>query len=177
MTHSLLYSARRGRGDDTEPPFVNCNSCVNLTRQHIHTRARTFTHIHACTHTYTHTWPQPWCDGRGTLGYSTQMLVPLCFTRVCSTLIYALCRYKGYGLGVMVEMLSGVLAGSAVGPRLGMSMNPNAVNRTDPINLGQCFGTSRSSVSKCQLRPPSSCKVSCAMGTQRAVHILVKLMG
>mmetsp|Transcript_19385 Transcript_19385/g.50377 ORF Transcript_19385/g.50377 Transcript_19385/m.50377 type:complete len:390 (-) Transcript_19385:534-1703(-) len=47
--------------------------------------------------------------------------------------------YKGYGLGLMVEMLSGVLAGSNVGPRIGMSMNPNAINRTDPINLGQCF--------------------------------------
>lgn len=47
--------------------------------------------------------------------------------------------YKGYGLGLMVEMLSGVLANSACGPDLGMAMNPNAVNRTEPINLGQCF--------------------------------------
>ena len=43
------------------------------------------------------------------------------------------------GLGLMVEMLSGVLAGSAVGPDLGMAMNPNAINRNDPINLGQMF--------------------------------------
>eukprot|EP00041_Stephanoeca_diplocostata_P014102 m.253218 g.253218 ORF g.253218 m.253218 type:complete len:380 (-) comp19580_c0_seq2:377-1516(-) len=47
--------------------------------------------------------------------------------------------YKGYGLGLMVEMLSGVLAGSNVGPRLAQSMNPNAIHRMEPVNLGQCF--------------------------------------
>ena len=31
--------------------------------------------------------------------------------------------YKGYGLGLMVEMLSGVLANSCVGPDLGMAMS------------------------------------------------------
>jgi hypothetical protein len=36
----------------------------------------------------------------------------------------------------MVEMLSGVLANSLSGPDLGMAMNPNAVDRTDPVNLG-----------------------------------------
>lgn len=35
--------------------------------------------------------------------------------------------------------MSGVLSGSNVGPRIGMSMNPNAVDRTEPVNLGQCF--------------------------------------
>lgn len=34
---------------------------------------------------------------------------------------------------------AGVLAGSKVGPNLGMAMNPNAVTRTEPVNLGQCF--------------------------------------
>lgn len=47
--------------------------------------------------------------------------------------------YKGYGLALMVEMLCGVLAGADFGPSVGQVMNPNAVGRSAPVNLGQCF--------------------------------------
>merc|ERR1711862_691090 len=47
--------------------------------------------------------------------------------------------YKGFGLGLFVEMMTGLLAGSHVGPDIGQSMNPNAINRTEAADLGQCF--------------------------------------
>jgi LDH2 family malate/lactate/ureidoglycolate dehydrogenase len=47
--------------------------------------------------------------------------------------------YKGYGLGMMVEMFCGVLADAKFGPNVGATMNPNAVGRTEGSNLGECF--------------------------------------
>ncbi|KAK3747559.1 hypothetical protein QZH41_015793 [Actinostola sp. cb2023] len=43
--------------------------------------------------------------------------------------------YKGYGLGMLVEVLSGVLAGSAIGPDIRRWKGDDRV-----ANLGQCFG-------------------------------------
>jgi len=40
---------------------------------------------------------------------------------------------------MMVEMVCGVLAGAAFGTNVGQACNPNAVSRTEPANLGQCF--------------------------------------
>ncbi|CAG7724823.1 unnamed protein product [Allacma fusca] len=42
--------------------------------------------------------------------------------------------YKGYGLGLMVELFCGILAGSAYGPNIRKWMTA-----TTPANLGQCF--------------------------------------
>jgi len=39
----------------------------------------------------------------------------------------------------MVEMLTGILSGSNFGKLVGETMNPNAVNREEKANLGQCF--------------------------------------
>lgn len=43
--------------------------------------------------------------------------------------------YKGYGLGVLVELLSSALSGAAVGPDV-VRWN---LNRTEELNLGHCF--------------------------------------
>jgi LDH2 family malate/lactate/ureidoglycolate dehydrogenase len=42
--------------------------------------------------------------------------------------------YKGFGLGLMVELFCGILAGSAYGPNIRKWMTA-----TTPANLGQCF--------------------------------------
>jgi len=47
--------------------------------------------------------------------------------------------YKGYGLGLMVEMMCGIMGNSAFGKNIGQACNPNAIHRMEPVNLGQCF--------------------------------------
>eukprot|EP00756_Hemistasia_phaeocysticola_P039301 Hpha_TRINITY_DN16808_c0_g1::TRINITY_DN16808_c0_g1_i1::g.149073::m.149073 len=47
--------------------------------------------------------------------------------------------HKGYALGVMVEMLCGVLSGASAGPDVSHAMNPSAMGKLTPANLGQCF--------------------------------------
>jgi len=47
--------------------------------------------------------------------------------------------YKGYGLGLMVEMMCGVLGGTKCGPDIPQSMNPNALGRMELADLAQCF--------------------------------------
>lgn len=39
----------------------------------------------------------------------------------------------------MVEMMCGIFAGAAFGPNVGQACNPNALSRSEPVNLGQCF--------------------------------------
>eukprot|EP01065_Artemidia_motanka_P029355 TRINITY_DN3548_c0_g2_i2.p1 TRINITY_DN3548_c0_g2~~TRINITY_DN3548_c0_g2_i2.p1 ORF type:complete len:399 (+),score=81.24 TRINITY_DN3548_c0_g2_i2:96-1199(+) len=47
--------------------------------------------------------------------------------------------HKGYALGVMVEMLCGVLSGASAGPEVSHAMNPAAVGKKISANLGQFF--------------------------------------
>lgn len=47
--------------------------------------------------------------------------------------------HKGFCLGIMVEMLCGVLADAKYGTSVGQVMNPNAIGRKEAANLGQMF--------------------------------------
>jgi LDH2 family malate/lactate/ureidoglycolate dehydrogenase len=53
--------------------------------------------------------------------------------------LHSLTYPQGYGLSLMVEMMCGIFGGAAFGPNVGQACNPNALTRSDPVNLGQCF--------------------------------------
>lgn len=78
--------------------------------------------------------PNGWaCDSEGQLtndvsaAMSDGGLFPLGGPEVTS-------GYKGYGLGVMAEVMTGILAGSSFGPWL-----KNWKNSREHVNYGQCF--------------------------------------
>lgn len=78
--------------------------------------------------------PEGWaqdCDGKITtdaeIGYDSKRLMPLGGSELTS-------GYKGYGLAMLVEILCGVLAGSAYGPNIRQWGDASI-----PANLGHCF--------------------------------------
>jgi len=80
--------------------------------------------------------PEGWAqgpDGKGTtdpcLGFETGCLMPLGGSEVTS-------GYKGYGLGLMVELFCGVSAGARFGPKVRKWTHMGGDSEAD---LGQCF--------------------------------------
>lgn len=63
------------------------------------------------------------------IAFKAQKLLPLGGTEITS-------GYKGFGLGILVEVLCGILSGSSYGPNI---RNWGSGKSDKPANLGHCF--------------------------------------